>query len=41
MIHKLTIKRTLLLAFMLLFSFGTVSAQKLSASFNVIVTDEF
>lgn len=41
MIHKLTIKRTLLLAFMLLFSFGTVSAQKLAASFNGIVTDEF
>lgn len=31
----------MLLAFMLLFSFGTVSAQKLAASFNGIVTDEF
>jgi len=42
MIHKLTIKRTLLLAFMLMFSLGTtVSAQKLAASFNGIVTDEF
>ena len=41
MIHKLTIKRTLLLAFMVLFSFGTVSAQKRAASFNGIVTDEF
>ena len=41
MIHKLTIKRTLLLAFMLLFSFGTVNAQKVAASFNGIVTDEF
>ncbi|MCK9617762.1 MAG: SusC/RagA family TonB-linked outer membrane protein [Lentimicrobiaceae bacterium] len=42
MTHKLTIKRTLLLAFMLMFSFGTtVSAQNLAASFNGIVTDEF
>ena len=41
MIHKLTIKRTLLLAFMLMFSFGTVNAQKLAASFSGIVTDEF
>jgi TonB-linked SusC/RagA family outer membrane protein len=42
MIHKLTIKRTLLLAFMLMLFFGTsVSAQKLAASFTGIVTDEF
>ena len=42
MIHKFTIKRTLLLAFMLMFSFGTtVRAQNLAASFNGIVTDEF
>ena len=41
MIHKLTIKRTLLLAFMLMFYFGTVSAQKLAATFKGIVTDEF
>ena len=42
MIHKLTIKRTLLLAFMFMFSLGTtVSAQKLAATFNGIVTDEF
>src|SRR5450759_4232933 len=42
MIHKLTIKITLLLAFMLMISFGTtVSAQKQSASINGMVTDEF
>ena len=41
MIHKLTIKRTLLLAFMLLFSLGTVNAQNVAAFFNGIVTDEF
>ena len=42
MIHKFMIKITLLLAFMLMFSFGTtVSAQKLSASINGMVTDEF
>ena len=42
MIHKLMIKITLLLAFMLMFSFGTtVSAQKLSTSVNGMVTDEF
>ncbi len=42
MIHKLTIKRTLLLAVMLMFSFGTtVSAQQMAASFTGIVTDEF
>jgi len=42
MTHKLTIKITLLLAFMLMFSFGvTVSAQKLSVSFKGMVTDEF
>ncbi len=42
MIHKLIIKITLLLAFMLMFSFETtVSAQKLSASISGTVTDEF
>lgn len=42
MIHKLMIKITLLLAFMLMISFGTtVSAQKQSASINGMVTDEF
>ena len=42
MTHKLTIKITLLLAFILMFSFGiTVSAQEPSASVNGMVTDEF